>query len=282
METTENRKPIPWKRVFMTALCLCVTMALVAFVRDMLQPQAHTYRTRLTENGVVVDFPVIDFSTPVDFCDVPTGFFYHGNTYYLQSWCMKLPEDLVGEKIGTASRYPDTEAQDGLIHYTGNFSGDIYTVKGYNPTFLLCREYPGGFYPFLRNGGFIMQYGGELFREELHLSGDYTQVLFGTYPPHYAAEYTGRILTDHAAVERFLAELCAAEFLPVREIPYPEGVQYHSQLRLGYLHFQRPDGTTTTLYLYENGYVSLLGMDMICVKVPDAEFDAFTALLRPA
>ncbi len=115
------------------------------------------------------------------------------------------------------------------------------------------------------------KYGGDILRDQLHLPGNYSAVSLG------ASEQNGVVLENHAAVERLLGYACAGalrsgEVLSQTNSPEEQGVWY--------LVFQRSDGTTTTLRLYEGGFVMLEGEEQSCVRVPDAEFEAFMSLLE--
>lgn len=116
-----------------------------------------------------------------------------------------------------------------------------------------------------------VQYGGDILRDQLHLPGNYSAVSLGT------TAQNGTTVENFTVVERLLGYVCAGtlrsgEALPQTESPEGQGVWY--------LVFQRPDGTTTTLRLYEGGFVELEGEDAPCVKVPESEFEAFMGLME--
>lgn len=115
------------------------------------------------------------------------------------------------------------------------------------------------------------QYGGDILRDQLHLPGNYSVVSLG------ASAQTGTVVENHMAVERLLGYACAGALRSGDMLTQPEGSEEQG---VWYLVFQRPDGTTTTLRLYEGGFVELEGEDAPFVKVPDSEFEAFMGLLE--
>ncbi len=285
-EYTPDDRPRLIKKLILLVLGLCGAVLLGLFVGQMLQPVIP--RVQQTEDGVRVGIPSLLLGDTADgygaaegvISDAASvGFIYYDNSYYEASVSIPLPRELVGERVGTLNRDPGSDAgKEGVIPYEGVGDWDIHTVKGYDPSFMLCAPSVGTVY--VRAGGFSVKYGSEIFRDELRLPGDYAEVLIGTRRPLYVEEYEGTPVTDTAAVEALLERVCEAEFLPSSEIPLLEGTGNWEPLRLGYLHFERTDGTTTTLCLYEGGYVSYLEMDMICVRVPGAAFDAMAAMLK--
>lgn len=267
-EYTPDDRPRLIKKLVLLVLGLCAAVALGLFVAQMLQPVIP--RVQQTEDGVRVGIPSLLLGDTAEGYgaaegvisgDAAVGFIYYDNAYYEASVSIPLPRELVGERVGTLNRSPGSDAgTEGVIPYEGVGDWDIHTVKGYAPSFMLCAPDVGTVY--VRAGGYGVKYGREIFVEELHLPGDYTEARVGLKEPRYFQDYGGSIYSQ-AMAESLLKEVCAAEFLPT------EG---NAGELLGYLHFVRTDGTTTTLCLYEGGYLSYLEMDEICVRISDGAF----------
>lgn len=276
MKILQKIRKLSWKTWLKLSLCLCAAVAFGLFVRRMLLPEIPL--VQLTKDGVVCRVP---YHQGGSFMADELGWFTFDGFYYQQP-STAIPEELVGEKLGyitTASRTPQVE--EGMLVGRGNFTSEVYAVKGYDPSFMLgVKPVYGDYMAYICQGGFIVKYGHEIFRDELHLPGDYTQVRYQTKADYLGSSGEYRTLEDHDAVERFLAQLCAAEFLPTEETLTTEEFPSYWYRDGYYLQFIRSDGTTTTLRLYDGGWVSFTGMNMICVKIPEAEYEAFTALLK--
>lgn len=269
MKLPEKLRTLSWKTYLKIALCLCAAVAIGLFAREMIWPSAYEKeipRVEKSEDGVVVHFPKVNNL-------YGNRYFYHGNSFYEDVFDFRIPKELWGERIGYVG---PNKTEPGITHYIGNqldavyyLEGDIYTVKGYDPTFLLCH----GGHPFVRTGGFVMKYGYELYRDELHLSEDGTKILL----PQKTKNGTVWNEIDHSAesrqaVEQFLEEIYNGEFIPDQ-----------SNLReshLGSVRFQKADGITVDLIIYEGGYVYCWWMNMLCLKVPDNEFATCLAALQ--
>jgi len=271
-----ERSPIPWKKLGVAAAIVCAVVVFGLFVRRMLLPEIPLIQ--LTEDGVVCRVPY--FSRGGSMTDEALYFTFDG-FFYCQPG-IDLPEELVGEKLGyITSAIREPEVEEGMLVGRGNFVAEVYAVKGYDPSFMLgVKGVYGDLSAYICQGGFIVKYGHEIFRDELHLPGDHTQVRYQTKADYLGSSGEYRTLEDHDAVERFLAQLCAAEFLPTEETLTTEEFPSYWYRGGYYLQFIRSDGTTTTLRLYDGGWVSFTGMNMICVKIPEAEYEAFTALLK--
>ena len=113
--------------------------------------------------------------------------------------------------------------------------------------------------------------GGDILRDQLHLPGNYSAVSLG------ATAQTGTVVENHMAVERILGYACAGTLQSGDVLPRTDSSEERG---CWYLVFQRPDGTTTTLRLIEGGFVALDGPEAPCVRVPDAEFEAFMSILE--
>ena len=109
------------------------------------------------------------------------------------------------------------------------------------------------------------------YRDQLHLPGNYSAVSLG------ASAQTAAALENPVAVERLLGYVCAGALRTGDTLPQGEDLQEQG---CWYLVFRRDDGTTTTLRLYEGGFVALEGPESPFVKVPDSEFEAFMGLLE--
>ena len=63
---------------------------------------------------------------------------------------------IVGEYLGTATGLIDEwTPRDGYVELAGSVEGDFYSVKGYEPSFLLCMQKEGTVSLYVREGGTV-------------------------------------------------------------------------------------------------------------------------------
>lgn len=266
MKLLQIFRSLSWKIWLKIALCLCAVVALGWFACKMLRPGPGT--VEMTGEGVVVHMPKLPLPTnhnkgpglieadPMRFCS--------DRAYYTEAYYLKSAEKWQGTKHGEVRfRATAKTTEDGLPVYLGNVNGDLYTVEGCDPTFMLrCDNVL-----YIRAGGYVVKYGSEIIRDQLHLPGNYNWV-------GYWEDDEWVSITDRAAVERFLELVCEAEFLPSRQASLQDDQKICS------LVFFRDHGLCNTLILYQGGYVCYDIMKDVCVKLPETEFDTFLAALR--
>ena len=255
----KNKKML-WIKWTALALCLCLVIAGCAPVKGVTIPKAEFSLAPTTADGI--------------------GFFYYEGRCYVQQFePIRDGADLIGEYLGTTiGQIEGWTPEDGYVDFAGNvYRGDVYTVKGYNPSFMLCmRNLDGIFVSYLCNNGITLTYGSELFEDRLHLSGRFTAV---KYVSSDSPDGRYELNDDGDTVQNFIAELDSARFVLSDDVPLPERATYLGATELYCLYFLMEDGTTVSLRLYENGYICLEGMWEVCLQVPEESYQALLQLL---
>ena len=179
---------------------------------------------------------------------------FYQNRHYKTNWMTFTEKDnakrkaVLGDFLGegkplydgaeNGSSYPDLTFNVGL-------DGDVYTVKGYDPKFLLCRfteassEDPGGVMFHCCLEGFSFSTGKDLFGDLLHLKEKSSLLGKAFLNPEYS---------DHSLPENwdaFLEELYAAPAATPQENEIQEGVL---------LRIVASDGIRADVALYESGW----------------------------
>ena len=184
--------------------------------------------------------------------------------------------ELVGEYLGTATGMIDewTE-EDGYVELAGSVGGDFYSVRGYDPAFMLCMiDDRDKVWLFINNNGLHLTCGADLYQERLGLFGNsFAAVEYETRESWYYGYDRIRELEDSQVIQRFWESLCAAEFRYADGLPLVETEIYH-------LYFRKDDGVTIHLRLSEGGYVRFQGLLSGCVQVDEATFNELIAVLE--
>lgn len=274
-ETPKKRKNV-WIKWGAAAACLCITVVGIILWRLAAPSRSEVPGPAVSENGVTIPTPDASLSAGT-MADIAVSFIYQGRQYFYYD---SIYDDvnLVGEYLGTTTATGlEWTPEDGNVELTGRVSGDIYTVKGYDPSFMLCMKglNDTGFYTFICNDGITLKYGSELYEDRLHLSGNIASV-----------QYESRDSWDHGRGERyqmnsvndtvldFIKHMDAAQFVLCDSVPL-----IFNKTALYYLRFQKKDGTTVRLSLYENGYVRFDGIWELCVQVPEESYSVLLNLL---
>lgn len=211
------------------------------------------------------------------------GFFiYQGRCYVQNTWTDNI--DIVGEYLGTATGSIDEwTPQDGYVDFAGSVKGDFFSVKGYDPSFLLCIMHPTGqVETYICNNGINLKYGNELYEDRFHLSEYYDFVQYETYDSwNYSENELYRINGKNEIIDGFIKEIDRAEFIPWTDAVEKEGKTDISiyDTELYHLYYYSENGMSTAVRIYENGYVRSQGFMDVCVKVPEDCFDALVNLL---
>ena len=205
-----------------------------------------------------------------------------------------LVGDYLGRATGTINEW---SKQD---DYTQNFAsvvpGDVYTVKGYDPSFRLCilHQYEKStddgyeicsavvFYDRLND--IYLANGEELFEDRLHVKERLVSI---QYQSHDAWNYGGEINDapfDESIWNAFIDEVYKGEFVYTyvfdendpdcgfyEDRPYSSIYDTPNQV---HLILNMSDGTVVRMRLIEGGYVGLDGFGWYFVKIPGEAFDA--------
>lgn len=277
-----RKKPV-WVKWGAMAACLCLACGMAMYTQKVLPSTEPKTGQSITVSDDGVSIPKLDISLSNDVEADMVGFFiYQGNCYVQYQW-LENAEDIVGEYLGTATGLIDEwTPEDGYVELAGSVRGDFYSVKGYDPSFMLCIVHDSGdISTYVCNTGIIIKYGSELYEDRLHLTGNYRKIQFETRASWYQSKGEVYSLADGEIVSTFIQALNAAEFLPWESVPAMEGYTTSSiyDTEIYHVYFSMDNGIIIHLRLYENGYVRFQGMNDICVQIPAEAYAAFLALL---
>lgn len=199
-------------------------------------------------------------------------FIYQGNLYEGHGSIFTNP-DLAGEKLGTAKMSHSSLITDwGNEDFTGTVNGDVYTVKGYDPSFMLCIKESLSVWIFVRKTGWEFKKGSELLEDKLHLSENFLRLLYESQYSWAQGLKEKHYLINDELVEKFIAEIDSAEFIPCDSIPLGAKEQSIFNKRLYHLYFDLKGGIEARFYLLAGGYVIYEGVSDVCVKLSDETY----------
>ena len=156
------------------------------------------------------------------------GFFIYEGRCYVQYREIYEDVDLIDKHLGTVTGLIDEwTPEDEYVDFAGSAQGDFYSVKGYDPSFMLCmREPDGAINLFICNNGITLKYGSELFEDRLHLAGNYSKVVFESYDSwNYGKEELFRLEGKDETVSRFVECLDEAEFIPENSVSFYDEIK---------------------------------------------------------
>ncbi len=276
----EKTKKTVWLKWSAVAACLCLLMAGILIWRQVTAPQTYSGGIIYDENGVTI--PKMDVSLSSNQSMDVIGFFIYNGKSYVAGGCFYGNNDIVGEKLGTATGLIDEwTPKDGYVDFAGSVYGDIYTLKGYDPSFMLCIPFSDGFNLYICNTDITLKYGSELYEDRLHLSDNYISLTYETRDSWYYSKDERYEIDDckQPAVTDFIKALNEAEFMPFEAVTETtDSADYYKEIY--HVYFNMSDGTEIHLRIHGNGYVQYRGFLSICVKIPPESFDAFISLLR--
>lgn len=278
-------KKSSWRKWAAMAACLCLLIGAAMYMQSRRSTVGQGTDQRITVSDAGVSIPKLEVSLG---CDSDSeaemiGFFIYQGSCYVQYEWLENAEDIVGEYLGTAiGQIDEWTPEDGYVELAGSVRGDFYSVKGYDPSFMLCIVYESGtISTYICNTGITIKYGAELYEDRLHLTGNYHKIQFETRSSWYQSKGEAYSLENNTSVSAFIHALNAAEFIPWETVPAMEGHTASSiyDTELYHVYFSMDNGTRVHLRLYENGYVRFQGMNDICVQVPAEVYAEFIELL---
>ncbi|MBR6321449.1 MAG: hypothetical protein IKR59_01150 [Lachnospiraceae bacterium] len=265
------------------AACLFLAAAGTVIRQKAAAPEKAEPGIVLTKDGVTIPKKEVSLSKAAGEADMIGFFIYQGHCYIQYEWIENA--DLVGEYLGTATGLIDEwTPKKGYVELAGSVKGDFFTVKGCDPSFMLCMKDPAGVVcTYVCDNGITLKYGRELYEDRLNLSGNYTAVQYETRESWYKSrnelyEMTG----NEEAVRSFIHALDEAEFLPGSSAAAKEGLSDSAfyETEIYHLYFKMANGMTVHLRLYENGYVRFQGLMDLCVQMPEKEFGELVSLME--
>jgi len=277
---TAKSKWLKWGAI---AACLCFAAIFTVILMNPKGNEPIDLPPTTDADGVTI--PQMEVTLSDDVAADMIGFFiYQGKVYTQYEWIYD-DIDIVGEYLGTATGLIDEwTPADGYVELAGSVSGDFYSVKGYDPSFMLCMNDPSGaICTYVCSRGITVKYGSELYDERLHLRGNFSAVEYETRESWNRSK--GELYSidkESAVIEDFISELYSEEFILWSTVPEKEG---HTQSSIYdtetyHVYFRMHNGTTVHLRLYENGYVRFQGLSAVCVQVSADTYNSLIELLK--
>ena len=234
------------------------------------------------EDGVTIPQTEVSLKTESSAEADMIGFFiYEGRMYVQYGDWIREKLDIIGERLGTATGLVNEwTPKDGYVDFAGSVRGDFYAVKDYDPSFMLCMKDPSGAVSlFVCNSGITMKYGSELFTDRLHLQ-NYTDVLYETRDSWFRSKEELYRFKDRDAINEFITEINAAEFMLCADIPFGSQGEVISSLEEYHLYFRMENGITIHLRLLKGGYIVFDGLMDACVRIPEESYNRLISMLN--
>ncbi|MBE6812940.1 MAG: hypothetical protein E7523_08660 [Ruminococcaceae bacterium] len=305
LEKYENHKTKKRKKTKIITACISVAACLVSVfgigsimqhepdlppdnnnfpVNTQLQTTEKESNSATAESGVYIPEIKIEPVEENVMADMLAMVKYNDRIYvghYLWDHPMEYNEhkDLLGEYVGTGNNkitcWSDEKDYEG--QFASNTPYNFYTVKGYDPVFRLAAVM------HLENGSFIeffdclngiwLQTGTDLYEDLLHITDNYTSVLYQLHNDwdYGKGNYKQLDTVTDSDIKAFIETLKASEFVDLTDTASAHEIYNGKQ---AHLFFQMHDGTTLGIRLFEGGYVEFAGTSARAyVYMPGEIFD---------
>lgn len=275
-----------WVRWCALAACLCLlvvgTVVWKPWGPSENKPASPPASAAQTAKGITIPKAEVTLSQPDGVEMDMLAFFIYQGRCYLQYDRLEHGSDLVGEKVGTATGLIDEwTPAEGYVELAGSVSGDFYTVRGFDPAFLLCMKEEGDAVQlFVCNNGITLYQGSELFEDRLGLSDGLRSVTYEDEDSWYDGKENLHTLDNLDAAKTLIAAMDEAKFQLSDQAELYEEEDDGLSKELYHMYCKLDNGVTVTLRLFQGGYVTFTGLPDACVQVPEATFDAFLAALN--
>ena len=282
---TSAKRPA-WVRWCALAACLCLLVVGTVVWKPWSpyenKPASPNTSVAQTSKGITIPKAEVTLSQPDGVEMDMLAFFIYQGRCYLQYDRLDHGSDLVGEKVGTATGLIDEwTPAEGYVELAGSVSGDFYTVRGFDPAFMLCMKEEGNAVQlFVCNNGITLYHGSELFEDRLGLSDGLKAVTCEDEDSWYEGKEDIHTLHDLDAIKTLIAAMDKAEFQLSDQAELYEEEDGGLSKELYHVYCKLDNGVTVTLRLFQGGYVTFTGLPDACVQVPEATFDAFLAALN--
>ena len=275
-----------WVRWCALAACLCLlvvgTVVWKPWSPGENKPASPPTSAAQTAKGITIPKAEVTLSQPDGVEMDMLAFFIYQGRCYIQYDRLDHGSDLVGEKVGTATGLIDEwTPAEGYVELAGSVSGDFYTVRGFDPAFMLCMKEEGDAVQlFVCNNGITLYQGSELFEDRLGLSDGLKAVTYEDEDSWYNGKEDIHTLNNMDAAKTLIAAMDEAKFQLSDQAELYEEEDDGLSKELYHVYCKLDNGVTVTLRLFQGGYVTFTGLPDACVQVPEATFDAFLAALN--
>lgn len=265
-----------WVKWGAMAACLCLVVGGAIWKITTLPTKGEPLSGYLvSEKGITIPTLEVSLSKEAAAMSDMIGFFIYEGRCYVYYDNTDEAEGIVGEYLGTVTGMIDEwTPEEGYVDFAGSIRGDFYSVKGYDPKFMLCTKEANGIVTmYICNNGITLKYGKELYEDRLHLSENIAGVQFESRESwFYSKEELYELDKEEAYIREFIEKLDAEEFLLCQDVTVQEGWEHMVDSEIYHLYFNMKDGTRIHLRLHENGYVRFQGLWDLCVKIPEESY----------
>ena len=285
-QAAPSAKRPAWVRWCALAACLCLLVVGTVVWKPWSpyenKPASPNTSVAQTSKGITIPKAEVTLSQPDGVEMDMLAFFIYQGRCYLQYDRLDHGSGLVGEKVGTATGLIDEwTPAEGYVELAGSVSGDFYTVRGFDPEFMLCMKEEGDAVQlFVCNNGITLYQGSELFEDRLGLSDGLKAVTYEDEDSWYNGKEDIHTLNDLDAIKTLIAAMDEAKFQLSDQAELYEEEDGGLSKELYHVYCKLDNGVTVTLRLFQGGYVTFTGLPDACVQVPEATFDAFLAALN--
>ena len=273
---SKKAKTVAWVKWAAVAACLCLVAVGGIWKLTTLPTKGEPLSGNLiSEEGITIPPMEVALSKDAAAMADMIGFFIYEGRCYVYYENFSEAEEIVGEHLGTVTGMIDEwTPEEGYVDFAGSIRGDFYSVKGYDPEFMLCTKVGNGAVTtYICNNGITVKYGKELYEDRLHLSENIAGVQYESRESwFYSKEELYELDKEEACIREFIEKLDAEEFLLCQEIEAQEDWQHMVDSEIYHLYFNGKDGTRVHLRLHENGYVRFQGLWDLCVKIPEESY----------
>nr|MBP3598964.1 hypothetical protein [Eubacterium sp.] len=270
-----KKKWVRWATT--VAACICVvfggTVVWETVGQQETQPQNEIPQVETQDRGVVI--PATEVNLGKDVEQTSHYVIYEGHVYHVSNvaFSTNKKEERLGEHLGTAAGLCDEWTEgDEYVEFAGSIEGELYAVKGYDPSFMLVVK--GGEYDgqvLIRDNGITLKRGADIYEERLGLSNNIvsTQV-FDMSSAETSVEPRVTWKGEDSVVKEFVEALKEAEVMETSKVK-----SQRKNAIIGYsVAFEKTDGMTFWVRCHEDGYVIFDGIQDVCVKIPERIMNA--------
>ena len=275
-ETSVKKKSTAWIKWGAMAACLCLVVGGIVWGAKTLSPKEEPSEYSVSEEGIIIPAMEVTLSSETAAMSDMIGFFIYEGRCYVYYENFSEVEEVVGEYLGTVTGMIDEwTPEEGYVDFAGSIRGDFYSVKGYDPKFMLCTKEANGIVTmYICNNGITLKYGKELYEDRLHLSGNIAGVQYESRESwFYSKEELYELDKEEAYIREFIEKLAEEEFLLCQDVAVQEDWEHMVDSEIYHLYFNMKDGTKIHLRLHEDGYVRFQGLWDLCVKIPEECYD---------
>jgi len=279
-ETSVKKKSSTWVKWGTMVACLCLVVGGIVWGTKTLSPKEEPSGYVVSEEGITIPALEVSLSKEAAAMSDMIGFFIYEGRCYVYYENFSEAEGVVGEYLGTVTGMIDEwTPEEGYVDFAGSIRGDFYSVKGYDPEFMLCTKEANGIVStYICNNGITVKYGKELYEDRLHLSEKIAGVQYESRESwFYSREELYELDKEEEYIREFIEKLDAEEFLLCRDVAVQEGWEHMVDSEIYHLYFNMNDGIKIHLRLHENGYVRFQGLWDLCVKIPAESYEKVLA-----